>query len=534
MRRTFIVATAAIGFLTAFAPAQTTQPAAKPNIVVILVDDMGFSDIGCYGSEISTPNLDKLADGGLRLREFYNTGRCCPTRASLLTGLYAHEAGVGHMTNTKMGDGPYQGYLNKSCVTFAEALHGAGYETLMVGKWHVGGGPERLPAARGFDHSYGTPAGGWYYRDGVTRASGPFRDGKKAATQPSELPADFYSTDAWTSAAIEYIDGAVADQKPFVLYTAYNAPHFPVQAPADLVAKYRGRYKQGWDRLRAARLEKQQQLGIIDATLSLTPPEDDLPKWDALGDDEKDRYDGIMATYAACLERVDYNVGRLVDHLKEKGQFDNTLILFMSDNGGNAESGIRGRSEGVAEDRWGGPSTTIFVGKTWATLNNTPFRKFKHFIQEGGISSPLIVSWPAKIDAGLRGKIIKGTGHLVDVMPTLLEAGGATYPTEFKGQPIKALEGTSLLPLLSDKPLDRQKPLWWEHEGNAGLREGDLKLVRLEGGEWELYDLSRDRTETHNLAAERPDDVKRLAAGWQTTADRVGVLPWSQVSKKVN
>jgi arylsulfatase len=521
-----------IGSLSSVAAAQTTQPA-KPNVVVILVDDMGFSDIGCYGSEISTPNLDKLAGQGLRLREFYNTGRCCPTRASLLTGLYAHEAGVGHMTNTDMPGTSYQGFLNKNCVTIGEALRPAGYETIMVGKWHVGGGPGRLPFFRGFDHSYGTPAGGWYYPENVTQANGPFRDGKKAATQPSQLPADFYSSDAWTTAAIEYIDGAIADQKPFLLYNAFNAPHFPIQAPADLVAKYRGRYMQGWDKLRESRLQKQHALGIIDASLALTPPEDDLPKWDALSDEEKDRYDGMMASYAACVERMDYNVGRLVDHLKEKNQFDNTLILFMSDNGGNAESGINGRSDGVKKDRWGGPATTIFVGKCWATLNNTPFRKFKHFIQEGGISSPLIMSWPAKIDPKLRGQIVKGTGHLVDVMPTLLNVSGAAYPAQFEGKAIHELEGTSLLPLLSDKPLARTKPLWWEHEGNAGLREGDLKLVRLEGHDWELYDLSTDRTEIHDLAKSRPDAVKRMAAIWQATADRVGVLPWTDVQKHV-
>jgi len=512
--------------LAAFGSSTFAAAPAKPNIVLILVDDMGFSDIGCYGSEISTPNLDALAKGGLRFTQFYNAGRCCPTRASLLTGLYPHQAGMGHMTRDSGVDG-YRGELNKHCVTIPEVLRPDGYATYMVGKWHLtkfshaDTPPERKfnwPIQRGFDRYFGIIAGAANYFHPESLASD---------NTPLPVPGDhFYTTDAFTDHAIEFINSTPKD-KPFFLYVAYNAPHFPLQAPAEEIAKYRGKYKAGWDKLRSERNAKQIGLGVVDKSWALSPRTEAIKAWDSLTPAEQDRFDAIMAVYAAMVEHMDSAVGRIVADLRERGQLDNTLILFMSDNGGNAESGPNAKT--VGKGPIGSAETKVACGESWANLENTPFRFYKHFNHEGGISTPLIAYWPDGITA--KGELRTQPGHIVDIMATCVAVSGAKYPAVFDKEPITPMEGKSLVPAFAGQPVDRDA-LYWEHEGNAAVRVGDWKLVRYHrDGAWELYDLKADRTELHDLAATQPEKAKELAAKWEAWADRAMVRPYPAETK---
>jgi arylsulfatase len=490
--------------------------ARKPNIIVILVDDMGWSDISCYGSEIPTPNLDRLAANGIRFTQFYNTARCCPTRASILTGLYPHQAGVGHMTEDS-GTPGYRGRLNDQCVTLAEVLRGGGYFTAMTGKWHVGQEHGVTPWGRGFDRSLNAPAGGFYYAGG--NKARLFLDGKELANDDPVLPKNWYTTDLWTDFALRFIDESLPTKKPFFLYLAHNAPHFPLQAPAEEIAKFRGKYLIGWDKLREERHKRQIAAGLVDKAWALSPRPPEVKPWDQCSAEEKDRFDLIMAIYAAVVAHMDASVGRLVEGLQNRGLLDNTLILFLSDNGGNAESGPSGTLKGEPP---GGPASTVFCGQSWATLQNTPFRRYKHYNHEGGISTPLIAHWPAGIPA--RGELRHQPGHLIDIMATCADVGAAPYPKEFNGQPIQPMEGKSLVPAFANKPIQRDA-LYWEHEGNAAVRVGDYKLVRKGGGgAWELYDLVKDRTELGDLAGRMPDKVKELAAKWNAWAERCHVL----------
>lgn len=502
----------------------STALAERPNIVVILVDDMGFSDIGCYGSEIPTPHLDALASQGVRFTQFYNTGRCCPTRASLLTGLYPHQAGVGHMTNDQGLPG-YAGRLNDSCVTIPEVLRTAGYFTVMSGKWHVGQNYGVTPLGRGFERSLNPAAGGFYFADSPRFDLS--LNGEKLTRDDPRLPQGWYSTDLWTTFGLKFIDEALAAQKPFYLHLCHNAPHFPLQAPAEEIAKFRGLYKQGWGVLRDQRLKRQRELGIIDAAWEKSARPPAIKLWKEHTPEEQDRFDHLMAVYAATVHRMDRAVGDLVAGLKERGVLDNTLILFMSDNGGNAESGPNGRNVGdpsQANSNW-------FCGESWAFLQNTPFRKYKHFNHEGGIATPLIAHWPAGLQE--RGRLVHAPAHLIDVMATCIDLGEATYPTEFNGKAITPFEGVSLKPLLTSSTGSLpQRPLFWEHEGNAALRAGDWKLVRTgRNGDWELYNLKADRTETENLAAAHPEKVQEMAAQWEAWAQQANVLPYPETKK---
>jgi len=493
---------------------------ARPNIVVILVDDMGFSDIGCYGSEIPTPNLDKLAAGGLRFTQFYNTARCCPTRASLLTGLYPHQAGVGHMVQDRGVPG-YSGRLNDRCVTIAEVLQGAGYFTAMSGKWHVGQNHGVVPWQRGFERSLNAAGGGFYFPD--SPRTDLFLNGEHVGRRGGKLPDEWYSTDLWTDFGIRFIDEARAAKKPFFLYLAHNAPHFPLQAPPEDIARFRGKYKIGWDKLREQRHARQIEIGIVEKAWPLSPRPPEMQAWDDLTGQEQDRFDHIMAIYAAVVHHMDASVGRLVAALQERGALDNTLIFFLSDNGGNAESGPNGKLNGEAP---GAAKSDVFCGQSWATLENTPLRRYKHFNHEGGIATPLIVHWPARIRA--QGELRHQPGHLVDIMATCADVAGAKYPADFQGKPIQPMEGKSLVPALDNQSIQRDA-LYWEHEGNAAIRVGDWKLVRLgRGGTWELYDLKADRTELHDLAAEKPEIAKQLAAKWEAWAERAQVKPYPQ------
>lgn len=507
---------------------------AKPNIIVILVDDMGFSDIGCYGSEIPTPNLDALAQNGVRFTQFYNTGRCCPTRATLLTGLYAHQTGIGHMNDDRGAPG-YRGRLNDHCLTFGEVLKPAGYFTAMTGKWHVGQEFGVSPWKRGFDRSLNAAAGGFYY--GESPRAKLFLNGEPIANDDPRLPKDWYSTDLWTEYGLKFIDEAREAKKPFFLYLAHNAPHFPLQAPADAIEKFRGKYKAGWDKLRQQRHARQIEMGIVDKSWKASPRPEEIQAWDDVSADEQERFDHLMAAYAACVYRMDKAIGDLVSGLKDRGELDNTLILFMSDNGGNAESGPKGRTEGdptKAASQW-------FCGESWAFLENTPFRRYKHFNHEGGIATPLIVHWPAGLNQDAAGRKVAEPGslvhqptHLIDIMATCADAGGAKYPATYNGHEILPLEGRSIMPALKGQTIERDA-LYWEHEGNAAIRVGDWKLVRLgRKGAWELYNLKDDRTEQHDLAAQQPERVKELAAKWSAWADRAHVRPLPKPLPKPN
>ena len=537
--------------------------AKRPNIIIMMADDMGFSDIGCYGSEIKTPNLDGLAAGGVRLTQFYNTGRCCPTRASLLTGLYPHQAGVGHMMNDRGLEG-YQGDLNRSCVTIAEVMKTAGYSTYMSGKWHVTkhvkptGPRDNWPLQRGFDRFFGTihGAGSFYDPNSLTRDN----------TQIAPEKKDFFYTDAISENAAGFIrDHAAAKKNPFFMYVAYTSPHWPMHARPHNIAKYKGRYKKGWDALRTERHARMIKLGLVDSSWKLTPRDPGAPDWDKV--DLKPWFERRMEVYAAMIDCMDQGIGRIIGALKETEQFDNTLVLFLADNGGCAEEfGSRGKETPdpkrlavwppmkkgelqtamvprVTRDgrplRKGrgvmpGPADTyIAYGLPWANASNTPFRRYKHWVHEGGISTPLIAHWPAGIPKERRNKFEHQPGHLIDLMATCVDVGGATYPNEFNGKKITPRQGVSLQPAFLGKPLGRSQPIFWEHEGNRALRDGKWKLVaKGANGPWELYDIEADRTELNDLSQEHADRAKSMAGRWETWAIAAKAKPWPWGPKK--
>ena len=531
MRRPFTLSLVALTAALLLAQRAGAQPLDRPNVVVILVDDMGWSDIGPYGSEISTPHLDALAANGLRFTQFYNTARCSPSRASLLTGLYPHQAGMGHLDNVvRSGSLGTTGRLNEQSVTIAEVLRDAGYFTAMSGKWHLGQQNGTPPWQRGFDRVLNIRAGGIFFPnqkfegdDELTkRGQEPlYLDGAPLAHDSPQLGKDWYTTYLWSDFALKFVDEARTARRPFFLYIPHNAPHFPLMAPAGLIAKYRGKYRAGWDTLRADRYRRQIALGLIDRRWPLSPRESESPAWDSLPADAQDRFDHLMAVYAAMIEAIDNSVGTLVKGLEARGLLDNTLILFLSDNGGNAESGPDGRFNGNPP---GGPNSNLYLGMNWAALTNTPFRRFKHFIHEGGIATPLIAHWPR----GIRRKnaLERQPGHLIDVMPTILDVAGVSYPRMFKDRVVQPMEGVSLRPAFTGRRITRTQPLFWEHEGNRGIRSGRWKLVSRYPDGWELYDMTADRVERHDLAARHPAIVRRMAAQWDAWATRARVDQW--------
>ncbi|MBI1354399.1 MAG: sulfatase-like hydrolase/transferase [Acidobacteria bacterium] len=520
--------------------AESAAAPGRPNIVLIMADDMGFSDIGPYGGEISTPNLDQLAANGVCFRQFYNAARCCPTRASLMTGLYPHQAGVGHMMED-YGLPAYRGSINDRCVTIAEALRPAGYTTLMSGKWHVTPPEVRdnWPRQRGYDHFFGTITGaGNFYNPATLQL-----DNEPASTADPE----FYYTNAIGDHAVQFIAEAPTE-KPFFLYMAFTAPHWPMQAPEADVARQKGKYDMGWDALREARRQRQIEKGVTKADWELTPRDSEVPAWEDAED--KAWQSRRMEVFAAMVEILDRNIGRVVDQLRQDNRFDNTLILFLADNGGCAETlSAPGRDPIWFTDKtragetvqkgndpavMPGPENTYqSYGPPWANASNTPFRLYKHWTHEGGISTPLIAHWPAGVKSP--GTWSDEPGHLIDIMATCVDLSGGDYPAELHGQAIQPYEGRSLAPILrGEAPADREA-LYWEHEGNRAIRQGKWKLVSKykapENGRWELYDIDADRTEMHDLAAEMPDKVEQMSALWQTWADRVGVVPWQSWKK---
>lgn len=541
----------------------------RPNIVVILTDDMGFSDLGCYGGEIETPHLDALATDGLRFTQFYNTARCCPTRASLLTGLYPHQAGVGHMVDQKRyGDRPgYAGDLNRRCVTIAEAVRPAGYRTYMTGKWHVT--PFRdaarkhrranWPLQRGFDRLYGTIKGGGSFYD----PTGLVRDNEviSALADPEyKSEGEYYYTDAISDHAVRFIDDHADEhgEQPFFMYVAYTAAHWPMHAKEEAIAKYKGRYDAGYSAIRAARFAKAKELGVVDSAWPISPQAE---AWEDVQNKENKEYEArCMEVYAAMVDEMDKGVGRIVASLEKHEQLENTLILYLQDNGGCAELMGR-RDDEVATPRadkptlpplaaeylqpdlvpkqtrdgypirqgigvMPGPADTYAgYGRGWANVSNTPFREYKHWVHEGGISTPLIAHWPAGI--ARRGELRHEPGHLIDVMATCVELTGASYPSEREGESIHPLEGVSLRPAFAGESLKRDAPIFFEHEGNRAVRDGRWKLVaKGPAGAWELYDMVTDRTELNDLASDEPERVAAMTAEWGAWARRTGVLPW--------
>ena len=507
---------------------------ARPNILLIMADDMGFSDIGCYGGEIATPNLDRLAAGGLRFTQFYNTARCCPTRASLLTGLYPHEAGVGHMVYANKGPG-YVGHLHGHCVTIAEVLKTAGYRTMMTGKWHVGHAPGQWPTDRGFARFYGIHIHvDSYFK--VLSGCPVYRNAARAipatADPPNTLHPDrqWYTTDVFTDWALKFLDETPGDGKPFFLYVAYNSPHWPLEAPEENIARFRGKYLRGWDELREEKLARMKELGIVAETTVLSASEG--PAWTSLAEADRRQLDFRRAIYAAQIERMDENIGRLVAKLDERGTLDNTLILFLSDNGCSAERGMFGYNWGKNRienyPQWRKTSgRSISQGQAWANASNTPFRRFKRWVHEGGIATPLIAHWPNVIRNG--GTLTREVGHVVDMMATCTEVAQAEYPGVFDGRTVHPARGRSLLPAFQGRTLGPDRTLFWEHERHAAIRQGPWKLVTLNAADekaWELYDMESDRTEMHDLALARPEQVERLKRLWNDWARQTNVLPW--------
>ena len=526
----------------------TGRAAKRPNIIVTMADDMGFSDIGCYGGEINTPVLDSLAANGLRFRSFYNYARCCPTRASLVTGLYPHQAGVGHMMSEFRKDGEpipsYMGNLNKSCVTFAEVMKSAGYTTLMSGKWHVTpaeGTGEKVdrsswPMQRGFDKFFGTIHGAGSFYDPISLMRG----------NESEDPGpDFYYTTAIGENASQFIGEALDENPdaPFFLYMPFTSPHWPLHAPEDAIAKYKGRYDMGWDALREERLQRMREMGVLDETAALSDRDPSQLPWEEAPD--KEWQARRMEVYAAQIELMDEAIGNVVDTLKARGELDNTLILFLADNGGCAEEArdtwqafhiptetYAGEPVAVGNDPAvmpGAEENYQSYGIPWANVSNTPFRYYKHWVHEGGISSPLVAHWPAGITS--IGGWTDQVGHLIDIMATCVDVGGATYPETHNDNAILPMEGASLAPTFTGNTAEgHPEGLYWEHEGNRAVRHGKWKLVskwsKPEDGRWELYDLERDRSELSDLAADMPDRVAELAGMWETWAERVGVIEW--------
>ena len=537
----------------------------KPDIVLVMADDMGYSDIGCYGSEIDTPHIDRLAAEGSRFSQFYNTARCSPSRASLLTGLHPHQTGVGILTKDDRPHG-YRGSLNDNCATLAEILADAGYATCLSGKWHLASNTKApngaWPTERGFNRFYGTLAGSCSYFQPATLT----RNETPAEAEATQDPG-YYYTDAISREACAFVREQGDSDDPLFLYVAYTAPHWPLQALEDDIAKFRGRYDAGWDALRQQRLERLRESGLLAGSLdSLAdcPRDPGEPSWEQA--DHKAWEARRMEVYAAQLHRMDQGIGQILDALDAAGRLDNTLVIFLSDNGACAEVlPLDGSAEAFKKRRPdldrlkprngnelqvgnepsinpGTEDTFASYGRAWANLSNTPFRLYKRWTHEGGISTPLIIRWPAgHLPASA---IVREPFQLTDILPTVLEAAQVAYPRQLAGRVLPPCEGISFLPSLrgqgapaattgttppTDSATSAGHTLFWEHTGNAAARRGRWKLVREYPKPWELYDMDTDRAETRDLASVHPDTVRELADAWQVWADRVGVVPWDRV-----
>ncbi len=558
----------------------------KPNILIILADDLGWSDLGCYGGEIRTPNLDSLAAGGLRFTQFYTSTRCCPSRASLLTGLYPHQAGIGLMTSDQAAKYPgagdkgeafpgYRGALNANCVTIAQVLKPTGYRTAAAGKWHVGN--SEPPTKRGFDDFYGF-VGGYGVDSWEPRMMKRLPEGRP---QRSYQPGEFFATDAITDHALDFLADMRKAGAPWLLYVGYQAPHFPVQSKREDMTGYPEIYARGWDKIREQRLTKQKKIGLLPESTALTPrskithpvasrrlgswtDDGNNPAWDSLPADRRADLAQRMAVFAGMVTGMDRNIGRLIADLRASGQLDNTLILFLSDNGACAEwepfgfemlptpnpvpgTGINQGTQALPNKLYRGDELATMgqagsfpsYGSGWANACNTPWRLYKHYGHEGGIGTPLIAHWPAAVGKDKdNGRFVREPAHLIDLMATCVDITGAKYPAEWIGKKILPMEGVSLRPLLAPSAGNpaslSPRLLAWEHEGNRAIREGQWKLVSLATAPWELYDMESDRVEMNNLAASQPERVKDMSAKWEVWAKRTNVLPRPEATPAAN
>lgn len=511
--------------------AQQSQNKKRPNIVLILADDMGFSDIGSFGSTTQTPVLDKMAAEGLKMTNFYNASRCCPTRASLMTGLFQHQAGVGDMMNTRLQPA-YQGYLNKECVTIAEALKVGGYATFMTGKWHLGQAKENWPTRRGFDQYFGLIDGANSYFE-----NRPYRPNQKLTIVLNEeefkTGNGYYSTNAYTDFAIKFIEEKRQPNQPFFLYMAFQAPHWPLHALPEDIAKYKGTFMKGWDVLRQQRFEKQKQMGVIPQDQTLSPRAAELPDWDSLTQKEKEDWDDKMAVYSAMIDRMDQNIGKLKAKLKELGEEENTVFMFLSDNGGSNETinttGFTPQIIASSKMDASNPQSFTAYGYQGANVSNTPFRSFKHWEYEGGTATPFIAYGPKWIKPQLNHQ----PAHIIDVMNTCLELANVSYPTTYNGQQITPTSGKSLVHMFQKKRWKGHDALFFEHEGNRALRAGNWKLVsEYPANQWQLYNLLSDRAEQNNLVVKYSDRVKTMSKKYDKWANRTGVIPFAELDKK--
>lgn len=550
-----------IAGLTMITGLVAAQKQTRPNVIVILADDMGYSDLGCYGSEIRTPNLDKLAAQGLRFTQFYNTPRSSPTRASLLTGLYSHQANMGHLSTQTFPQQAYFNDLNKEAVTMAEVFRNSGYTTYMTGKWHVAkyieqnGDQSNWPMNRGFDRFFGTLTGaGSYYDPGAMMSNHTF-------LSPSK---DFYYTNAISDSTVKFIREH-KDDKPFFFYVAYTAAHWPLHAPDSVINKYNGVYSKGWDAIRKQRFEKLKQLGIMPRDAVLTPRSVKVPAWE--NEPLKEWQQRRMQVYAAMVDIMDQGIGRIIDALDKKGQLDNTLIFFMQDNGACAEeietnypvkelsseqkilkpmkadSIFMGKKPDYTRDGKfirggrglmpGASDTWMSYGEEWANVSNTPYKMYKHWTHQGGIATPLIVHWPNGISK--KGELRQQPSHIIDIMASCVDICDLEYPVTYNGRNIIPYEGVSLRPAFENKKLPK-RVLFWEHEGNRALRQGKWKLVsrakyfmkfvKEDEDNWELYNLEKDPTEMNNLAQKYPKRVEKMKKLWEEEAIRVKAKPW--------
>ena len=533
----------------------------RPNVIVILTDDMGYSDIGCFGSEIKTPNIDRLANNGLRFTHFYNTARCSPTRASLLTGLYPHQAGMGHLSTENYKQPGYVNDLSKDAVTMAEVFQQSGYSTYMTGKWHIAkdmtveGDKSNWPCQRGFQRFFGTLNGsGSYYDPGTLTSNNKF-------VAPGK---NFYYTNAISDTTVKFITEHPKG-KPFFFYVAYTAAHWPLHAPEKEVQKYKGLYDKGWDVIREQRFKKLKTLGIINDKCVLTERGVNIPEWK----DEplKEWQVRRMEVYAAMIDVMDQGVGKIISALEKRGELENTIIFYMHDNGGCAEpqgsdkptipltaeqlilkplsydSIFRGKRPVYSRDgrfvrsgkgvMAGDADTWMAYNEEWANVSNTPFRLYKHWTHEGGIASPLIIHWPSGIAS--KGELRTPNSHLIDIMATCVDITGITYPKQFNGNSIQPYEGKSLLPAFKNNPINREY-IFWEHEGNRAIRVENWKLVSrtqkvkkftdIDENGWELYNMEIDPSETVNLASKYPEKETELTLLWEKEAQRTKAKPW--------
>ncbi|MFA4868935.1 MAG: arylsulfatase [Pedobacter sp.] len=523
--------------------AQSLNPAQnlknKPNFVVILADDLGYSDIGSFGSEIETPNLDRLASQGLKMTQFYNASRCCPTRASLLTGRYPHNAGVGSMVQD-LGTPAYQGYLNKSSITIAEGLKTQGYFTMMSGKWHVGSQPDQWPVARGFDRYFGLIGGtsNYFYPHQAKLPAANFfvLNNKKLENYTTEdKPKDYYLTNEFGDYALKFLDEAKTQNKPFYLHLTFNAPHFPIQALPEDIAKYRGKYKKGWDVIRAERYKKQVETGIVDAKWPISERDSLVPAWIQMRENDQDAWDVRMAVYAAMIDRLDQNVGRVLNKLKELGLDDNTVIIFLSDNGASHENNRLNQADNINAKEIkalpaNNPQSYTSIEYNWANVSNTPFRSFKHWENEGGISTPFIAYYPKLIKAG---SINHQAAHIVDIQATIFDLAGVKYPSSYQGKAISAADGISLKDVFAGKTWKGHDHLYWEHQGNKAMRQGKWKIVSsFPENVWRLFNIEEDRTELKDLSKVYPEKLQELILAHVNWSKKVGVEDWASLQKK--